>query len=71
MHLVGFTKEIYYDVRSYKRHISRNIFAADQRLFDVSYPVSIPSPAPQVSSPTTPSAAVGSGDVILSDLMCP
>jgi hypothetical protein len=49
--------------------ISHDIFAADQRLFDVSYQVSTPSPAPQASSHTTPSSATGSGDVIMSDLM--
>jgi hypothetical protein len=53
-----------------QHEISRIIIAADQGLFDVSYPVSTPSPAFQVSFPTTPSSVAGSEDVILSDLMC-
>jgi hypothetical protein len=50
--------------------ISNIIIAAYQGHFDVSYPVPTPSPAFQVSSPTTPCSAAGSEDVILSDLMC-
>ena len=52
-----------------EHEISRIIFAADQGLFDVSYPVPTPSPSSQVSSPTRPSVA-GSKDVNMSDLMC-
>ena len=51
--------------------IRHNIFAADLWLYDVSYPVSTPSPASHVSSPTIPSSAAGSEGVILSGLMCP
>jgi len=51
--------------------MGHNIFAANQGLSDVSYPVSTPSPASQVSSPATHSSAVGSEDIILSDLMSP
>ena len=53
-----------------KHKISHNIFVADQGLFDVSYSVSTLTPAFQVSSPTTPSSAAGSEDVILSYLLC-
>ena len=53
-----------------QNEISHIIFAADQELFDVSSPVSTPSSASQVSSPTNPYSAAGSEDVILSDLMC-
>jgi hypothetical protein len=49
--------------------ISNIIFAAYQGPFDVSCPFP-PSPASQVSSPTTPSSAAGSENVILRDLMC-
>jgi hypothetical protein len=50
--------------RSVVQHeISNIIFAADQGHFDVSCPVPSPSPASQVSSPTTPSSAAGSGDL--------
>jgi len=50
--------------------ISHIIIAAAQGLFDVSYRVSTPSPAFQVSFPTTPFSAAGSEDVIISDVMC-
>jgi hypothetical protein len=40
-----------------QHEISSLIFAADQGRFDVSCPVPTPSPASQVSSPTTPSSA--------------
>jgi hypothetical protein len=49
--------------------ISHILIAAYQGLFGVSYPVSNPSPASQVSFPTTPSSAAGSEDAIFSDLM--
>jgi hypothetical protein len=52
-----------------QHEISHIIFAADQRLFGVSYAVLTPSSAFQFSSPTSPSAA-GSEDVNMSDLMC-
>jgi hypothetical protein len=52
-----------------QHEISNIIFAADQGHFDVAYPVPAPSPASQVSSPTTPSFA-GSDDIHLSELMC-
>jgi hypothetical protein len=50
--------------------ISNFIIAAYQGHFDVSCPVPTPSPASQVSSPTSPSSADSSEDVTLSDLMC-
>jgi hypothetical protein len=52
-----------------QHEVGNIIFADDQRLFDVSYPVPNSSPASQVSSPTTPSSAGGSEDVNLRDLM--
>jgi len=51
--------------------INHTIFAANLGLFDISYHVSALSPASHVSSPTTPSSAAGSEDLILSDLMGP
>jgi hypothetical protein len=53
-----------------QHEISNIIFAADQGHFNVAYPVPDPSPASQVSSPTTPSSFAGSDDIHLSDLMC-
>jgi hypothetical protein len=53
-----------------QHEISHIIFTANQGLLDVSYPVPTLSPASQVSSPTTPSSAAGSEDVILSEMMC-
>jgi hypothetical protein len=53
-----------------QHEISNIIFTADQGHFDVAYPVPAPSPASQVSSPTTPSSFAGSDDIHLSDLMC-
>jgi hypothetical protein len=50
--------------------ISCIIFAANQVLFDVPYPVSTPSPASLVFSSITPSSTPGSEDVNLTDLMC-
>jgi hypothetical protein len=51
--------------------ISNITIAGYQGHFDVSCSVPTPSRASQVFSPTTPSSAAGSEDVILSDLMFP
>jgi hypothetical protein len=53
-----------------QHEISHYIFAANLGLFVISYHVSTPSPASQVSSSTTPYSAAGSEDVNMSDLMC-
>ena len=50
-----------------QHEVSNTIFADDQGLLDVSYPVRTPSPASRVSSPTNPSSAAGSEDVNLCD----
>ena len=55
--------------RNKEQHtISHIMFAANQGHFDVSYPVSVPSKASQVASPTTSPSAAGSEDIIMSEL---
>jgi hypothetical protein len=51
-----------------QQEMSNIIFAADQKHFDVSHPVPTPALKSDVSSPTTPSSAACSEDVIVSDL---
>jgi hypothetical protein len=52
-----------------QHEISNIIFAVDQGLLDVPYPVRSPSPTSQVSSITPPSCVAYSEDLNLSDLM--